>query len=371
VGLGPLIAFFGKFLLAGTETLKFVGAEAKNFVTDIGRAAGAVASLDFGRVGEIFSEGDKTSLRNLEEFEKRVSDIYANTAQESVRLALEATGLNTATELQNAIDALDDKTIDIAVKASGLKSVEELEAAIKRASRGPAALGLDEITNTSSREADAAARAEENARRAREASRQQAAATSRQIADFGADPATLLARAQERLSALQNPAIAANMGLSEEQALAARRALELEIVNLRKQQSAEGEKQVDQARRAAQTLASALEEREFAGLSPADKQAKIAADQAALLAGLESGAINPAEGAQRALELIRREEGLAAGSAPGGVSASGLQRVGLADNEFVRREKDTTAAEVRQTKDLLREAVNILKNSDGLYLSTN
>jgi hypothetical protein len=183
-----------------------------------------------------------------------------------------------------------------------------------------------------------------------------------------------LAREKQGLADLEQFG-GAGIDLLREQATARIRDLERQIT-AEKERAAdvaqrEAEQRAQATKRAAQSLASELEQRDFAALSPADKQAKIAADQAALLAGLESGAINPAEGAQRALELIRREEGLAAGSAPGGVSASGLQRIGLADNEFVRREKDTTAAEVRQTKDLLREAVNILKNSDGLYLSTN
>jgi uncharacterized membrane-anchored protein YhcB (DUF1043 family) len=201
------------------------------------------------------------------------------------------------------------------------------------------------------------------------ASRQQAAATSRQIADFGADPATLLARAQERLSALQNPAIAANIGLSEEQALAERRALELEIVNLRKQQSAEGEKQVDQARRAAQTLASALEEREFAGLSPADKQAKIAADTAALIAGAESGAISPADAAQRALELQRREDALAggAGGFAGDFGASALQRVGGASEEFFRVRPEENK-EQKKTNAILEKIKTALEKGETLVL---
>jgi hypothetical protein len=369
VGLGPAIAFVGKFALAGTEAFKFVATEAKNLVVDLAKAAGAAASLDFSRVGEIFSEGDATSLRNLEEFEKRVSDIYANTAQESVRLALEATGLDNATELQKAIDELDDKTIDVAVKASGLKSVEELEAAIKRASRGPAALGLDEITNTSSREADAAARAEENARRAREAARQQAATTSRAIADFGADPATLLARAQERLSALQNPAIAANLGLSPEQTLAEVRALELEILNLKKQQTAEIEKQAQEAKRAAQSLATEIEQRDFAALSPADQKAKIAADTAALIAGAESGAISPAEAAQRALELQRREDALAggAGGFAGDFGASALQRVGGASEEFFRVRPEENR-EQKRGNDILQKILTALEKGETLVL---
>jgi hypothetical protein len=165
VALGEPIAFFGKFALAGTEAFKFVAVEAKNLVGDIARAAGAVASLDFDRAGQIFSDGDKTSLKNLEEFERRVSDIFAQSSQESVRLALEATGLENATELQEAIKGSNSKTIDIAVKASGLKSVEELNAAIQTVSRGSSVIDLDEASGAGSSATDKSARAEENTRK--------------------------------------------------------------------------------------------------------------------------------------------------------------------------------------------------------------
>jgi hypothetical protein len=205
------------------------------------------------------------------------------------------------------------------------------------------------------------------------AARQQAAGTSRAIADFGVDPATLLARAQERLSALENPNIAANMGLTPEQAAAERKRIMLEILGLEQQVTSEIEKQKADRERAAKSLADAIEDREFAGMSPDEQRAKIAADQAALISGLESGEISPAEAAQRALELARREDGLATtGGVTGGVEASALQRVGLASNEFIdTRSKDPTAEEVKTANRFLEKMLNVLQNSDGLYLSSN
>jgi len=205
------------------------------------------------------------------------------------------------------------------------------------------------------------------------AARQQAAGTSRAIADFGVDPATLLARAQERLSALENPNIAANMGLTPEQAAAERKRIMLEILGLEQQVTSEIEKQKTDRERAAKSLADALEDREFAGLSPDEQRAKIAADQAALVAGLESGAISPAEAAQRALELARREDGLANGTGfTGSEGASAFQRVGLATNEFfdTRNKKDPSEA-VTKVGETLKRVLSIIEKSEPLVLANS
>jgi hypothetical protein len=372
VGLGPIVAFFGKFALAGTEAFKFVATEAKNLVVDLTKAAGAAASLDFGRVGEIFSEGDATSLRNLEEFEKRVSDIYANTAQESVRLAVEATGLDNATELQKAIDGFDSKTIDIAVKASGLKSVEELQAAIQKASRGSAAIDLDEINSTGSRESDAAARAEENTRK-------QVSDQLRRLKDQQRSDEDRLAALQEDERFLRGDVGGVSqVELERLRVVEQINALEEQISKKKEQAEAIAKREAEQreqaARRAAQSLASAIEDREFAGLSPADKQAKIAADTAALIAGADSGAISPADAAQRALELQRREDALAGatGGITGSAGASSLQRIGFASNEFfdTRNKKDPAEA-VNKATDIIKRIYDVIKSGEPLVLPSN
>jgi hypothetical protein len=371
VALGEPIAVVGKFALAGTEAFKFVAIEAKNLVVDLARAAGAAASLDFSRVGEIFSEGDATSLRNLEEFEKRVSDIYANTAQESVRLALEATGLDNATELQKAIDGFENKTIDIAVRASGLKSVEELQAAIRKASRGSAAIDLDEINSTGSRESAAAARAEDNARK-------QIGELRRRLRQQDQTPEENLAELRQREKFLGTD----RGGVSDVEVERLRveeqiKTLEAQITAEKERAAAitqrEAEQRAQAAKRAAQSLASELEQREFAGLSPDEQRAKIAADQASLVAGLESGAISPAEAAQRALELARREDGLANGTGfTGSEGASAFQRVGLATNEFfdTRQKKDPSEA-VTKVGETLKRVLSIIEKSEPLVLANS
>jgi hypothetical protein len=204
------------------------------------------------------------------------------------------------------------------------------------------------------------------------AARQQAAGTSRAIADFGADPATLLARAQERLSALENPNIAANMGLTPERAAAERKRIMLEILGLEQQVTSEIEKQKADRERAAKSLADAIEDREFAGLSPAEQQAKIEADQAALIAGIESGEIGSTEGAQRAAELARRQDALGAGGITGSAGASSLQRIGFASNEFfdTRNKKDPALA-IQEGNKILQDIKKALQSSQPLVLSSN
>jgi hypothetical protein len=203
------------------------------------------------------------------------------------------------------------------------------------------------------------------------ASRQQAAGTSRAIADFGADPATLLARAQERLSALENPNIAANMGLTPEQAAAERKRIMLEILGLEQQVTSEIEKQKADRERATKSLADALEDREFAGLSPAEQQAKIEADQAALIAGIESGEISSTEAAQRAAELARRQDALGAGGITGSAGASSLQRIGFASNEFfdTRNKKDPAQA-IEAGNKILQDIKKALESGQPLVLSS-
>jgi len=135
----------------------------------------------------------------------------------------------------------------------------------------------------------------------------------------------------------------------------------------------EAEQREQATKRAAQSLASELEQREFAGLSPDEQRAKIAADQASLVAGLESGAISPAEAAQRALELARREDGLANGTGfTGSEGASAFQRVGLATNEFfdTRNKKDPAEAVNNATR-VIERILEIIKKSEPLVLANS
>jgi hypothetical protein len=121
-------------------------------------------------------------------------------------------------------------------------------------------------------------------------------------------------------------------------------------------------------------LASELEQREFSGLSPDEQRAKIAADQAALIAGAESGAISPADAAQRALELQRREDALlgAASGFTGSEGASAFQRVGLATNEFFdTRQKKDPAEAVIKVGETLKRVLSIIEKSEPLVLANS
>jgi hypothetical protein len=183
-----------------------------------------------------------------------------------------------------------------------------------------------------------------------------------------------LAREKQGLADLQQFG-GAGVDLLREQATARIRDLEREIAAEKERAAAIAEREAEQreqaARRAAQSLASAIEEREFAGLSPAEKQAKIAADQAALISSLESGAIGPADAAQRVLELARREDALASATSgfAGSEGASAFQRVGLASNEFFdTRTKKDPADETRRAAEFVKQILDIIKKGEPLVL---
>jgi hypothetical protein len=181
-----------------------------------------------------------------------------------------------------------------------------------------------------------------------------------------------LAREKQGLADLQQFG-GAGVELLREQATARIRDLEREIAAEKERAAAIAEREAEQreqaARRATQSLASAIEDREFAGLSPADKQAKIAADTAALIAGAESGAISPADAAQRALELQRREDALAggAGGFAGDFGASALQRVGGASEEFFRVRPEENK-EQKKTNAILEKIKTALEKGEPLVL---
>jgi hypothetical protein len=155
------------------------------------------------------------------------------------------------------------------------------------------------------------------------------------------------------------------------------------IADLEKQITAEKERAAATVEREAEQRAKALEgakeslesnieAREFSALSPADQQSKIEADQAALLAGLESGEISPAQAAQRALELASRQQALDTGGATGSFGASALQRIGFASNEFFdTRQKKDPAEAVNKATDIIKLIYNIIKSGEPLVLPSS
>jgi hypothetical protein len=113
-----------------------------------------------------------------------------------------------------------------------------------------------------------------------------------------------------------------------------------------------------------------IENREFAGMSQAEQQAKIQADQQALLAGIQSGEISAAEASQRAVELASRQDALANGGFQGSAGASAFQRVGLATNEFfdTRKAKDPATA-IEKGNKLLQQIKEALSKGEPLVLN--
>ena len=149
--------------------------------------------------------------------------------------------------------------------------------------------------------------------------------------------------------------------------------LEKQITAEKERAAATTEREAEQRAKALEgakeSLESNIEDREFAGLSPAEQQAKIEADQAALLAGFESGEISPAEAAQQALELQRRQDGLsgAAGGFAGDFGASSLQRIGGASEEFFRVRPDEKQEQKRGNA-ILQKILTALEKGEPLVL---
>ena len=198
------------------------------------------------------------------------------------------------------------------------------------------------------------------------ATRQQTAGVSRSIQDFGADLATLLARAQERLALLENPNIAANMGLSANQAELERKQLLLEILSI--------EQQIEQAqKRDAQTLAGlerSVQTPDQRRASLEDEQAALAEQAASLAPDDFAGRAEVAAEAQRiAGELGGLGQG---GGQTGSFGASSLQRIGFASDEFFdTRSKKDPADETRRAADFVKQIIDILKNGEPLVLSSS
>jgi hypothetical protein len=186
-------------------------------------------------------------------------------------------------------------------------------------------------------------------------------ANAETAATQGLSDSELLARQQAKLAALDQSAMESGRYSNEDQI--EREAILQNILGL--------EERIKQTREAAQkSLSDAIEDRQFAGMSPAEQQAQIARDQATLLSDIEGGNITDAEAAQRAMELARRQDALANGGFQGSSGASALQRVGLASNEFfdTRRAKDPAAA-VEAGNKILTQIKDALSKGEPLVLN--
>jgi hypothetical protein len=172
-----------------------------------------------------------------------------------------------------------------------------------------------------------------------------------------------LARQQAKLAALDQSALDSGRYSNEDQI--EREAILQNILGL--------EERIKQTREAAQkSLSDTLEDRQFAGMSPAEQQAQIARDQATLLSDIEGGNLTDAEAAQRAMELARRQDSLANGALQGSAGASSLQRIGFASNEFfeARGKEDPTKA-LERGNDILQDILKALDSGQPLVLGTS
>jgi hypothetical protein len=317
VSIGPAIAVVGQGLLAAVSIIQSGVQQAAGQITSLVLAIGQAFQGNFQGAGDILSSEVEASKQRFEDLKKTINGIFSE-------------------------------------------------------SSGGAAAGAgafaDQIEQATDRASAAAARSEDN-------TRQQIGEQLRRLRQQGQTPEEQLAELQQRERffgtdrggvsdvELQRLRIVEQIKTLEDQ-IAKQKQADIDAAKR------EAEQREQAAKRAAQSLASELEQREFAGLSPDEQRAKIAADQASLVAGLESGTISPAEAAQRALELARREDGLAGGSGlTGSTGASALQRIGFASNEFFdTRSKKDPADETRRAAEFVKQILDIIKKGEPLVL---
>jgi hypothetical protein len=316
--LGPPIAIIGQGLLAAVSVIQSGVQQAAGQITSLVLAIGQAFQGNFQGAGDILSGEVEASKQRFEDLKKTINGIFSGSSGGAA--------------------------------AGAGAFAEQIEQATDRASA-------------------AAARSEDNTRK-------QIGEQLRRLRQQGQTPEEQLAELQQRERFLSGD----RGGVSEKELERLRvveqiKTLEDQIAK-DKASAAEKEKKAAEQRqqavqRAAQSLAAEIEQRSFAALSPADQRAKIAADTAALIAGAESGAISPADAAQRALELQRREDALlgAANGFTGSEGASAFQRVGLATNEFFdTRTKKDPADETRRAAEFVKQILDIIKKGEPLVL---
>jgi hypothetical protein len=296
----------------------------------LAREKQGLADLEqFGGAGvELQREQAVSRIADLERQIATEKERAASKAKSTITAALQVTGLESVAQLKQALESVDAKTIQLALEATGLDSVEELQSALSQANNQTITAAL-QVTGLKSVEELRAALDSTDAKRV-------------QVL-FQALGLESIDEAKNTLDSLDAQA--------------------------RNSLDAAARKKRDTA---SQSLASAIEEREFERLSPAEQQAKIAADTASLINGIESGTINPTDAAQRALELARREDALAGatGGISGSAGASSLQRIGFARDEFfnTRSKKDPAEATEKAIK-VLQEIKNALERGEPLVLN--
>ena len=168
----------------------------------------------------------------------------------------------------------------------------------------------------------------------------------------------------------------AGVELLREQTVARIAELEKQIATEKERAAATAEREAEQRAQSLKRDQQSLSALERSTQSPEERRAALETEQAAL--AQRAASLAPDDFAGRA-EVISEAQriagelnGLGRTGATGGVDASALQRVGLASNEFIdTRSKDSTADEIKQANQFIREIVALLKSSDGLYLSTN
>jgi hypothetical protein len=316
-----------------------------------------------------FQVADYINAFDLSTAANRETEAGAANARQGLAVAIQAA---TARELELAKARTQEERDLIALQAQREQLLQQARRVSPQAEQNLRGLFA---AQDSTRSQDTQRAASEEAR-TREASLQAQADKQRAInEDNRRSLEERLQREKQGLADLQQFG-GAGVELLREQTVARIAELERQIAKEKERAVATAEREAEQrakaAQSAAESLESAIEQRDFSALSPEQQRAKIEADTAALIAGAESGAISPADAAARALELQRRQDELntVASGFAGSAGASAFQRIGFATNEFfdTRQKKDPAEATERATA-IIREIFNILKKGEPLVLA--
>jgi hypothetical protein len=168
----------------------------------------------------------------------------------------------------------------------------------------------------------------------------------------------------------------AGVDLLREQATARIRDIENQITSEKERAAAVSQREAEQRAQSLKRDQQSLAALERSTQSPEERRAALETEQAALAQRAVSLAPDDFAGRAEVISEAQRIAGELSGfgqaGTTGSVQASALQRVGLASNEFIdTRSKDPAAEEVKQATARIEQILDVLKSSDGLYLSSN
>jgi hypothetical protein len=316
-----------------------------------------------------FQVADYINAFDLSTAANRETEAGAANARQGLAVAIQAA---TARELELAKARTQEERDLIALQAQREQLLQQARRVSPQAEQNLRGLFA---AQDSTRSQDTQRAASEEAR-TREASLQAQADKQRAInEDNRRSLEERLQREKQGLADLQQFG-GAGVELLREQTVARIAELEKQIATEKERAAATAEREAEQRAQSLKRDQQSLSALERSTQSPEERRAALETEQAAL--AQRAASLAPDDFAGRA-EVISEAQriagelnGLGRTGVTGGVDASALQRVGLASNEFIdTRSKDSTADEIKQANQFIREIVALLKSSDGLYLSSN